>query len=94
MQVYTLNGESEERSFTRDWGVGLAIENGTQLQKALKAAVEGAVILYILQRLSPGLWLETHLDCISVQATMLTGRATSWVERMRAHGRFCARIAE
>ena len=94
MQVYTLYGESAEKSFTHDWAVGLGIEQATQLNAAFKAAVQGAILLYVLQLLQPGLWLETQLDLCSVQATMLHGRATNWVARMRNHRTYFGRIAE
>ena len=82
-----------EHSFTRDWGVGLAIENGTQLQKAAQTAIEGALLFGLFVRYSPPLWLETQLDVLSVQATMLHGRATTWAERMATHRTFHGRVA-
>ena len=93
MQVYTLYGQAAESQFVRDWGVGLAVDNATQLNKAAQAAVEGEVLLLLMSVLSPTSWLEARLDMLSVHSTLLTGRATTWVERMMAHRNYFGRCS-
>lgn len=49
----------------------------------------------ILERLNlenPIKWLETHADFLSVQATLYSGKATTWWQRMQVHIQYYERV--
>lgn len=61
----------------------------------IKEALQVALIVIILDRIGfvdGDPWLETHLDLLCVQATMLSGASWSWVERLKAHLQFTRRV--
>lgn len=50
------------------------------------------VVLDRLGLLGGDLWLEEHLDSLSVQATLFTGRAVSWAAGLRHYLDYIKRI--
>ena len=64
-------------------------------QDVLKECVQTALLLTLLDRLglmSGQDWLERHLDQLSVQAVMFSGKAMSWTDRVKAYMAHTARI--
>lgn len=71
------------------------MQNATQWKEVFKTAIQAAIVLVLLDRL--GLvggepWLEGLLDTLSVQATMLHGRAVTWAQGLRDHLQFTKRL--
>lgn len=61
----------------------------------LKEAIQVALIIFILDRIGfvdGDPWLETHLDTLSVQATLFSGKTQSWLDRLKAHIQFTRRV--
>lgn len=93
--IYQLMGDAAESSFVRDWGIGLAIDQTGQWRDVVKGILIAVTVLLVLERLklsSPLQWLETQADFMSVTATLLTGRPTTWWQRMKAHVSFFERV--
>ncbi len=94
--VYRLMGDAAEGSFTRGWGVALAISQATQFQSLLLVALESALLLTVLETLwlvSNRPWFEAHIDYASVHALLLTGRPTPWWTRVRTHVAFFSAVS-
>ena len=91
--IYNLLGSSTEASFVRSWLIALGVENARQWQDILRAALQSAVLMFVLDRMwvmSNAAWVEQHVDYLSVQATLLTGRVATWSKRVRRHVDFYA----
>lgn len=71
------------------------MEQGTQWQSTVSEVLYVIVVVSVLDRIGAlglGYWVEHYLDFASVQATMFTGRAVSWRERLRRHLQFFRRV--
>jgi hypothetical protein len=83
-----LLGTEAENVFVIGWLVNVACDNARQWQDILKSAAQSALSMFVLDRLwvtSSNAWAEQHIDFLSVQATLLTGRVVSRLKRMRRH---------
>ena len=64
-------------------------QNAAQWRTVLQSAVQNALVLLVIERIDalvvPSAWLELHLDHMSLQATVLSGRAQSWRVRLAQH---------
>lgn len=49
--IFQLSGDGSQRSFVRDWSIGLAMENVSQWREVMQTALEAAVIMAVLERL-------------------------------------------
>ena len=86
--IYNLLGSSTESSFVRSWLIALGVDNAKQWQDILRAALQSAALMFVLDRMwimSNAAWLEQHVDFMSVQATLLTAVPTTFVKRVRRH---------
>lgn len=95
LAIYKLLGSDAERAFATDWGTGLAIEQASQLRDILKDLLKEVLVLLLLEQLRvvpAAQWFEELVDLLSVQGTLLSGRGTTWAERVGAHVRFNSRI--
>ena len=93
--IYELLGIATEASFVKSWLIALGVENARQWQDILRAALQAAVLMFVLDRMwimSNAAWVEQHVDYLSVQATLLTGRVVTWSKRVRRHVDFYAGV--
>jgi hypothetical protein len=73
--IYNLQGEGVEASFARSWGVSYGISSAAEWQQIVVAALKGALVLAILERLCltrPLQWLEEAVDYYSLHALLLS----------------------
>lgn len=95
--MYERLGEGAEIAFAREWGIALGIDNALQLRGVVQDAVVTSVLLLAADKLGavPTVsYLESTLDFMSCQATLLHGRATTWRERMQTQLDFTHRLRD
>jgi len=71
---YNLLGAAATQSFTNSWGIGVAFGQANDASGVVMSAVEAALVLTVLEVLwlaQNSNWLETYVDCVSVQATIV-----------------------
>ena len=68
-----MYGSKTESEFVKSWGIGLAMENATGFEDILKESWKALLTLVLLDLVivGPERWMETHLDFLSVQGTLL-----------------------
>jgi hypothetical protein len=73
--IYKLQGEGVEASFARSWGISYGISSAAEWQQIIIAALKGALVLAVLERLCltrPLEWLEEAVDYYSLHALLLS----------------------
>lgn len=84
-----------QRSFSLQWVIGYVMDNTAQWKEIVKTAIQAAIILYLMDRfrlISDLDWFESHIDTLSVMATMAQNQMVGWTERTIAYMKYTARI--
>lgn len=95
MVIYNLLGKDAQNSFSFQWLVNYVMDNTQQWKDIFQTAVKAAIILYILDRLrfiSDMSWFESHIDTLSIMATLAQDHAVGWMDRTIAFVRFTSRV--
>ena len=85
--VYNLLGPAATASFSNSWGIGVGLGQINDAKNLAITAAEGVLIVTVLEALwlvKNGNWLETYLDSVSVQATVLVDGGTRLLPAMLA----------
>ena len=76
--MYNLLGVKAERDFTRSWGVGIGLSQVSDARALIMSTLQALAVVTILDLLwlvQNSSWYETHVEFLSVYATVAGGRA-------------------
>ncbi len=76
--------------------MGYALDFAKQWQEVGKTVLVGVLVVFLLDVLNwraNADWFENHIDFMSVQAMLLTGRAQNWWHQTATLVRFQRRVA-
>ena len=87
MLIYNTLGKKAQDEFTTSWGVSYGMGQATEWQDIFDEAVKALVILAILERLQltrHSDWLESHVDFLSLQASLFGVTLLSYSKQIRS----------
>ena len=76
--MYNLLGVKAERDFTRSWGVSIGLSQISDAQALITSTLQALLVITILEMLwlvQNSNWFETHLEFMSVHATVARSHA-------------------